>query len=63
MNTIIFDLNCVVIDCNSEYFFLKKFRGDRVDNYEDEVTGKLEGIYLSNHTKLKKELSKLKIEI
>ena len=62
MNTIIFDLYCVVIDCNSEYFFLKKFRGDRVDNFEAEVTVDLEGIYFSNHTILQKELLKLKIE-
>ena len=41
MNTIIFDLYCVVIDCNSEYFFLKKFPGDRVDNFEAEVTVEL----------------------
>ena len=53
----------MVIDCNSEYFFLKKFRGGRVDNFEAEVTVKLEGIYFSNHTKLKKELLKLKIGI
>ena len=52
----------MVIDCNSEYFFLKKFRGDRVDNFEAEVTVDLEGIYFSNHTKLQKELLKLKIE-
>ena len=34
MNTIIFDLYGVLIDCNPEYVFLKEFRGDRVDNFE-----------------------------
>ena len=63
MNTIIYDLYDELIDRNPEYFFLKEFRGDRVDNFEAEVTVKLKGIYFSNHTKLKKELLKLEIEI
>ena len=63
MNTIIYDLYDVLIDCNPEYFFLKKFRGDRVENFEAEVTVGLEGIHFSKYIKFQKELSKLKIEI
>lgn len=63
MNKIIYYLYGVLIDCNSEYFFLKEFRGDRVDNFEAEVTVDHQGIHFSNLMKLQKELSKLKIEI
>ena len=41
MNTINFELNVILIHCNPKYFFFKEFRGDRVDNFEAEVTVEL----------------------
>ena len=54
MNTIFFELDSLLIDWNHEYFFLKEFRGDCVDNVKATVSMDLKEINFLSHIKLQK---------